>query len=58
MKKSTILLDKPIIIGFKILGIAKLEMNIHYDRLNEICSGNMCLLYRDTVSLKWFVKNF
>ena len=35
MKKSTVLLDKPIIIGFTILEIAKLEMNIHYDRLKE-----------------------
>ena len=29
MKKSTVLLDKPIIIGFTMLEIAKLEMNIH-----------------------------
>ena len=36
MKKSSDLLDKPIIIGFTILEIAKLEMNIHYDRLKEI----------------------
>ena len=33
MKKSTVLLDKPIIIGLTILEIAKLEMNIHFDRL-------------------------
>ena len=33
MKKSSDLLDKPITIGFTILEIAKLEMNIHYDRL-------------------------
>ena len=57
MKKSTILLDKPIIIGFRTLGIAKLEMNIHYDRLKEIFSGNMFLLYTDTDSLKLFIKN-
>ena len=29
MKKSTVLLDKPIIIGFTMLEIAKLEMNIY-----------------------------
>ena len=55
MKKS-ILLDKPII-GFTILQIAKLEMNIHYDRLKEIFGDNMCLLYADTDSLKLFIKN-
>ena len=33
MRKPSILLDKPIIIGFTILEIAKLEMNIYYDRL-------------------------
>ena len=31
MKKSNVLLDKQIIIGFTILEIAKLEMNIHYE---------------------------
>ena len=56
MKKSTVLLDKPIIIGFTTLQIAKLEMNIHYDRLKEIFGDNMCLLYRDTDSLKLFIK--
>ena len=56
MKKSTVLLDKPIIIGFTILQIAKLEMNIHYDRLKETFGDNMCLLYRDTDSLKLFIK--
>ena len=57
MKKSTILLDKPTIIGFKILEIPKLEMNIHNDRLKEIFSDNMPLLYTDTNSLKLFIKN-
>ena len=57
MKKSTVLLDKPIIIGFTMLEIAKLEMNIHQDRLKEIFSDNMSLLYTDTDSLKLFIKN-
>ena len=48
MKKSTVLHDKPLIIGFTILEIAKSERNIHYDRLKEIFSHNMCLLYTDT----------
>ena len=48
MKKYTVLHDKPLIIGFTILEIAKSERNIHYDRLKEIFSHNMCLLYTDT----------
>ena len=35
VRKPNVLLDKPIIIGFTILEIAKLEMNIHYDRLKK-----------------------
>ena len=38
MKKSTFLLDKTIIIGFTVLEIAKLEVNIHYDRLKNVFS--------------------
>ena len=41
MRKSSVLLDKPIIIEFTILEIAKLEMNISYDRLKEIFGDNM-----------------
>ena len=57
MKKSNVLLDKPIIIGFTILEIAKLEMSIHYDRLKIIFRDNMQLLYTDTDSFKLFIKN-
>ena len=57
MKKSTVLLDKPIIIEFTILEITKVEMNIHYDRLKQIFSDNMRLLYTDNDSLKLFIKN-
>ena len=57
MRKSSVLLDKPIIIGFTILEIAKLEMNISYDRLKEIFGDNMWLLYSDTDSLKLLIKN-
>ena len=57
MKKSTVLLDKPIIIGFTILEIAKLEMSIHYDRLKEIFGDNMRLLYTHTDSLKLLIRN-
>ena len=57
MKKFTLLLDIPIIAGITILEIAKLEMNIHYDRLKEIVSDNMQLLYTDTDSLKLLIKN-
>lgn len=47
MRKPNVLLDKPIIIGFTILEIAKLEMNIHCDRLKEIFGDNMQLLYTE-----------
>ena len=57
MNKSTISIDKPTIIGFKILEISKLDMNIHYDRLKEIFSDNIHLLYTDTNTLRSFVKN-
>ena len=54
---GNVLLDKPIIIGLTILEIAKLEMNIHYDRLQRIFGKNMQLLYTDTDSLKLLIKN-
>ena len=57
MKKFTLLLDIPIITGITILEIANLEMNIHYDRLKEIVSDNMQLLYTDTDSLKLLIKS-
>ena len=57
MKKSAVLLDKPIIIRFTILEIAKLELNIHYDRSKEIFGDNMQLLYTDTDSLKLLIRN-
>ena len=57
MRKPNVLLDKPIIIGFTILEIAKLEMNIHYDRLKEIFGDNIQLLYTDTDRLKLSIKN-
>ena len=52
-----VLLNKPISIGFTILEISKLEMNIHYDRLKEIFGNNTRLLCTDTDSLKVFIKN-
>ena len=57
MRKPNVLLDKPIIIGFTILEIAKLEMNIHYDGLKQIFGDNLQLLYTDTDSLKLSIKN-
>ena len=57
MRKSNVLLDKPIIIGFTILEIAKLEINIHYDRLKEIFGDNMQVLYTDTDSLKLSIRD-
>ena len=57
MKKSSVLLDKPIIIRFMILEIEKLEMSVHYNRLKIIFSDNMQFLYTDTDSFKLFIKN-
>ena len=57
MKKSNVSLDKPIIVGFMVLEIAKLEMNIYYDRLKEEFRDKMQLLHTDTDSLKLFIKN-
>ena len=57
LRKPNVLLDKPIIIGFTILEIAKLEMNIHYDGLKQIFGDNLQLLYTDTDSLKLSIKN-
>ena len=57
MKKSNVLLDKPIIIGFMVLEIAKLQMNIYYDRLKEEFRDKMQLLYTNTDSSKLFIKN-
>ena len=52
MKKSNVSLDKPIIIGFMVLEIAKLEMNIYSDRLKEEFRDKTQLLYTNTDSLK------
>ena len=52
MRKPNVLLDKPIIIRFTILEIAKVEMNIHYHRLKQIFGDNLQLLYTDTDGLK------
>ena len=57
MKKSSVLLDKPIIIRFMILETEKLEMSVHYNRLKIIFSDNMQFLYTDTDSFKLFIKN-
>ena len=52
MRKPNVLLDKPIIIEFTILKIAKLEMNNYYDRLKQIFGDNLRLLYTDIDGLK------
>ena len=45
MRKQSVLLDKPIIIGFTISEIAKLEMNIHYDRLKKFFGDNVFIIH-------------
>ena len=52
MRKPNVLPDKPIIIEFTILKIAKLEMNNYYDRLKQIFGDNLRLLYTDIDGLK------
>ena len=56
LRKSNVLFDKDISIGFMVLEIAKFEMNIHYDRLKEKFGDNMMLLYTDTNSFKLLKK--
>ena len=56
MRKPNVLLDKLRIIGLTILEIAKLEMNINYNRLQGIFGNNMQLLYTDTDNLKLLIK--
>ena len=57
IRKPNVLLHKPIIIGFTILEIGKLEMNIHFDRLKDFFGDNMHLLYTGTYSLTLLIKN-
>ena len=57
LRKSNVLFDKPISIGFMIFKIAKFEMNIHYDRLKEQFGDNILLLHTDTDSFKLLIKH-
>ena len=49
MKKSNVVLDKQITIGFMIRKISKLEMNTHYERLKKTFKDNLRLVYTDTL---------
>ena len=57
LRKSNVLFDKPISIGFMVLEKAKFEINIHYDRLTKKFCYNIMLLYTDTDSFKLLIKN-
>ena len=56
MKKANILLDKTILIWFKILNISKSEKFMNYERLKEVYKGNRHLFYTDTDSLELLIK--
>ena len=56
MKKANILLDKTILIWFKILNISKSEKFMNYERLKEVYKDNMHLFYTDTGSLELLIK--
>ena len=56
MKKANILLDKTILIWFKILNISKSEKFMNYERLKEVYKDNMHLFYTDTDSLELLIK--
>ena len=57
MKKANILLDKQILIWFKILEISKFKMFMNYERLKEVYKDTMHLFYKDTDSLELLIKN-
>ena len=56
LRKSSILFDKAMILGFMTLEIAKFLMKIHSDRLKEKF-GDMLLLYTGTDTFKLLIKS-
>lgn len=52
MRKGSVLLDKPIAVGFAILEKSKAIMYEHYFRLKKHFGDSMELIYMDTDSLK------
>ena len=55
MKKGTVLLDKPIQIGFTILQKSKIIMYEHYYRLKKVFANEMIQICTDTDSLKTYI---
>ncbi|XP_053205584.1 uncharacterized protein LOC128389950 [Panonychus citri] len=52
MLPDTVLLDKPIIVGFTVLELAKLHVyTLYYDRFKSYFHDNISLVYSDTDSL-------
>uniref|UniRef100_T1JU36 DNA-directed DNA polymerase n=1 Tax=Tetranychus urticae TaxID=32264 RepID=T1JU36_TETUR len=57
MQKMEVLMDKPIIVGFSILELAKLKMyEIHYNTFKPHYQENINLVYTDTDSLIYEIK--
>lgn len=56
LKKSSIILDKPMHVGFTILETSKYEICFNYDRLKNGSGDNMQHLYTYTDSLKLLLK--
>ena len=55
MRKTNLLLDKPIPIGFVVLDIAKIIMYEHRNRLKKVFEDDMFIIYMDTDSLKLLI---
>ncbi|XP_053206582.1 uncharacterized protein LOC128390835 [Panonychus citri] len=52
MLPDTVVLDKPIIVGFTVLELAKLHVyQLYYDRFKSFYGDKICLVYSDTDSL-------
>jgi len=57
MKKSFVILDKPIYIGFTVLELSKMHMyRLHYDCFKKYYKDDLTLAYTDTDSLIYEIK--
>ncbi|XP_015787958.1 uncharacterized protein LOC107364979, partial [Tetranychus urticae] len=57
LRKSKVILDKPIAVGFSVLEFAKLYMyQLHYDTFKAYYGRNLSLVYTDTDSFIYHIK--
>ncbi|XP_025018370.1 uncharacterized protein LOC112539813 [Tetranychus urticae] len=58
LKKLSVVMDKPIAVGFTILELAKLKMyQLHYDTFKPYYKSNISLVYTDTDSFIYEIKS-